>query len=134
MTRKVLDKELQELDAQIIELGSLVDEALGKALFQLAQRLRALDVLVVLLEVVTDLVELPDRHVFQRPDVLGERLADAEGEVGGADLQLRVGGALGVQRRQLIAEHFLQAIHEPAVDAVPARADRTSGRESFGKF
>lgn len=32
MTRKVLDKELQELDAQIIKLGSLVDDALGKAL------------------------------------------------------------------------------------------------------
>jgi len=32
MARKVLDKELQELDAQIIKLGSLVDEALGKAL------------------------------------------------------------------------------------------------------
>src|SRR6266571_4440733 len=32
MARKVLDKELQELDAQIIKLGSLVDEALWKAL------------------------------------------------------------------------------------------------------
>src|SRR6266581_5026205 len=32
MTRKILDKELQELDAQIIKLGSLVDDALGKAL------------------------------------------------------------------------------------------------------
>src|SRR5881227_1506693 len=32
MTRKILDKELQELDNQIIRLGALVDEALGKAL------------------------------------------------------------------------------------------------------
>lgn len=32
MTRKILDKELQELDAQIRQLGSLVDEALLKAL------------------------------------------------------------------------------------------------------
>jgi phosphate transport system protein len=32
MTRKILDKELQELDAQIIQLGSLVDDALEKAL------------------------------------------------------------------------------------------------------
>ena len=32
MTRKILDKELQELNDQIIKLGSLVDEALGKAL------------------------------------------------------------------------------------------------------
>src|SRR5438876_10631390 len=32
MAREVLDKELQELDAQIIKLGSLVDEALEKAL------------------------------------------------------------------------------------------------------
>src|SRR5256712_8371974 len=32
MTRKILDKELQELDTQIIRLGALVDEALGKAL------------------------------------------------------------------------------------------------------
>jgi len=32
MTRAVLDKELHELDAQIIHLGSLVDEALGLAL------------------------------------------------------------------------------------------------------
>jgi phosphate transport system protein len=32
MTRTTLDKELQELDAQIIQLGSLVDDALGRAL------------------------------------------------------------------------------------------------------
>jgi phosphate transport system protein len=32
MTRTILDKELQELDAQIIRLGSLVDDALDKAL------------------------------------------------------------------------------------------------------
>ena len=32
MTRTVLDKELYELDAQIIKLGSLVDDALAKAL------------------------------------------------------------------------------------------------------
>src|SRR5713226_410789 len=32
MTRKILDKELQELDTQIRELGYMVDEALGKAL------------------------------------------------------------------------------------------------------
>ncbi len=32
MSRTLLDKELRELDAQIIRLGSLVDEALGQAL------------------------------------------------------------------------------------------------------
>ena len=32
MARTLLDKELQELDAQIIQLGSLVDDALAKAL------------------------------------------------------------------------------------------------------
>lgn len=32
MARTLLDKELQELDAQIIRLGSLVDDALTKAL------------------------------------------------------------------------------------------------------
>jgi phosphate transport system protein len=32
MTRTVLDKELSELDAQILKLGSLVDDALAKAL------------------------------------------------------------------------------------------------------
>ena len=32
MTRKILDKELEELDGQIIQLGSLVDDALEKAL------------------------------------------------------------------------------------------------------
>ena len=32
MTRKILDKELQVLDDQIIQLGSLVDEALETAL------------------------------------------------------------------------------------------------------
>ncbi len=32
MTRRVLDKELEELDSQIRQLGSLVDDALGKAL------------------------------------------------------------------------------------------------------
>jgi len=32
MKRTVLDKELQELDAQVLQLGSLVDDALSKAL------------------------------------------------------------------------------------------------------
>jgi phosphate transport system protein len=32
MTRTVLDNELQDLDAQIVKLGQLVDDALGKAL------------------------------------------------------------------------------------------------------
>src|SRR5260370_42587630 len=32
MTRKILDNELQELDGQIIQLGSLVDDALENAL------------------------------------------------------------------------------------------------------
>lgn len=32
MTRTILDTELQDLDAQIIKLGQLVDDALGKAL------------------------------------------------------------------------------------------------------
>src|SRR5712691_645299 len=32
MSRTVLDKELQELESQIVRLGALVDEALGKAL------------------------------------------------------------------------------------------------------
>src|SRR3954470_18236824 len=32
MTRTILDKELQVLDTQIITMGSLVDDALGKAL------------------------------------------------------------------------------------------------------
>lgn len=32
MTRPLLDRELQELDAQVIRLGSLVDDALAKAL------------------------------------------------------------------------------------------------------
>jgi len=36
MARTVLDKELQELDEQIVRLGSLVDDALGKALEALA--------------------------------------------------------------------------------------------------
>ena len=36
MARSTLDKELQELDAQIQRLGALVDEALGKALEALA--------------------------------------------------------------------------------------------------
>src|SRR5439155_18025347 len=36
MARTVLDRELQELDAQIIRLGDLVDEALGMALEALA--------------------------------------------------------------------------------------------------
>lgn len=32
MTRTILDSELQELDAQIVKLGNMVDDALGKAL------------------------------------------------------------------------------------------------------
>ncbi|HEU5381814.1 MAG TPA: PhoU domain-containing protein, partial [Ktedonobacteraceae bacterium] len=32
MTRSILDTELQDLDAQIIKLGRLADDALGKAL------------------------------------------------------------------------------------------------------
>lgn len=36
MSRSVLDRELQELDEQIIRLGTMVDEALGRALEALA--------------------------------------------------------------------------------------------------
>lgn len=32
MTRTILDNELQELDAQIVKLGQMVDDALGKSL------------------------------------------------------------------------------------------------------
>ena len=32
MSRTVLDKELQELESQIVRLGALVDDALGKSL------------------------------------------------------------------------------------------------------
>src|SRR5690348_7123280 len=32
MTRTILDNELQDLDAQIVKLGTMVDDALGKAL------------------------------------------------------------------------------------------------------
>ncbi len=32
MARTILDNELQELDAQIVKLGNMVDDALGKAL------------------------------------------------------------------------------------------------------
>jgi phosphate transport system protein len=81
MTRAVLDKELQELDDQIIRLGSLVDEALGLALEALETHDLAKAGMVIEADAIIDSLRAAiEEHAI--------RLLTLQQPLGGRDLRL----------------------------------------------
>jgi len=81
MARTLLDKELQELDAQIIRLGSLVDDALAKALDALESGDLAISGLVIEADAVIDSLRAAvEEHTI--------RLLTLQQPLGGRDLRL----------------------------------------------
>lgn len=80
MTRSVLDTELQALNAQIIQLGNLVDDALGKALKALETGDLAMSGLVIEADVVIDSLRAAiEEHTI--------RLLTLQQPLGGRDLR-----------------------------------------------
>ena len=80
MARTLLDKELQELDAQIIRLGSLVDDALAKALETLETGDLAISGLVIEADAVIDSLRAAiEEHTI--------RLLTLQQPLGGRDLR-----------------------------------------------
>jgi phosphate transport system protein len=81
MTRVLLDKELHELDDQIIYLGSLVDEALGKALEALETGDMATAGMVIEADAIIDSLRAAiEEHAI--------RLLTLQQPLGGRDLRL----------------------------------------------
>jgi phosphate transport system protein len=81
MTRIALDKELQELDTQIIRLGSLVDEALGLALEALETGDLAKSGMVIEADAIIDSLRAAvEEHTI--------RLLTLQQPLGGRDLRL----------------------------------------------
>jgi len=80
MARTLLDKELQELDAQIIKLGSLVDDAFGKALEALETSDQALCGMVIEADAIIDSLRMAiEEHTI--------RLLTLQQPLGGRDLR-----------------------------------------------
>src|SRR5438132_4719520 len=80
MARTVLDKELQELDEQILRLGSLVDDALAKALDSLETGDIAKAGLVIEADAVIDILRAAiEEHTI--------RLLTLQQPLGGRDLR-----------------------------------------------
>jgi phosphate transport system regulatory protein PhoU len=81
MARAILDKELQELDKQIIQLGVLVDEALDKALEALATGDLAQAGMVIEADTAVD-------HLRTTVEEHAVRLLTMQQPLGGRDLRL----------------------------------------------
>src|SRR5437660_9366415 len=80
MARSLLDKELHELDAQIIQLGSLVDDALAKALEALETGDQAKSGLVIEADTIIDSLRAAiEEHTI--------RLLTLQQPLGGRDLR-----------------------------------------------
>src|ERR1700693_1788386 len=80
MPRTQLDKELQELDAQMIRLGNLVDNALGKALEALETGDQAMSGMVIEGNVIIDSLRAAiEEHTI--------RLLTLQQPLGGRDLR-----------------------------------------------
>lgn len=80
MARTVLDKELHELDAQMIQLGNLVDDALGKALDALENGDQAMSGMVIEGDVIIDSLRAAiEEHTI--------RLLTLQQPLGGRDLR-----------------------------------------------
>jgi phosphate transport system protein len=80
MTRTILDTELQELDAQIIKLGQLVDDALGKALEAMENGDQAKAGMVIEADALIDSL----RHAVEEHTI---RLLTLQQPLGGRDLR-----------------------------------------------
>jgi len=80
MARTVLDKELHELDAQVLHLGSLVDDALGKALEALEAGDVALSGMVIEADAIIDSL----RAAIEEHSI---RLLTLQQPLGGRDLR-----------------------------------------------
>ena len=80
MARTLLDKELRELDAQMIQLGNLVDDALGKALDALESGDQAMSGMVIEGDVIIDSLRAAiEEHTI--------RLLTLQQPLGGRDLR-----------------------------------------------
>lgn len=80
MARMVLDKELQALDAQILQMGNLVDDALGKALEALETGNQAISGMVIEGDVIIDSLRAAiEEHTI--------RLLTLQQPLGGRDLR-----------------------------------------------
>src|SRR5579872_7251890 len=80
MARMLLDKELQALDAQMIQMGNLVDDALGKALDALETGNQAMSGMVIEGDVIIDSLRAAiEEHTI--------RLLTLQQPLGGRDLR-----------------------------------------------
>ncbi len=80
MARTLLDKELHELDAQMIQMGNLVDDALGKALEALENGDQAMSGMVIEGDVIIDSLRAAiEEHTI--------RLLTLQQPLGGRDLR-----------------------------------------------
>jgi phosphate transport system protein len=80
MARTLLDKELHELDAQMIQMGNLVDDALGKALDALESGDQAMSGMVIEGDVIIDSLRAAiEEHAI--------RLLTLQQPLGGRDLR-----------------------------------------------
>ncbi len=80
MARMLLDKELQALDAQIVQMGSLVDDAFGKALEALETGNQAMSGMVIEGDVIIDSLRAAiEEHTI--------RLLTLQQPLGGRDLR-----------------------------------------------
>lgn len=130
MTRSVLDTELQALNAQIIQLGNLVDDALGKALQALETGDLAISGLVIEADVVIDSLRAAiEEHTI--------RLLTLQQPLGGRDLRyltsaLSIAGDL--ERTGDGAEGIAQIILRMTPLRMPAVADMKSDDEGSSEL
>lgn len=115
MTRTVLDTELQDLDSQIIKLGQLVDDALGKALEAIGSGNQATAGMVIEADAIIDSLRVAiEEHTI--------RLLTLQQPLGGRDLRYltsvfsivgdleRIGdGAAGIAQNMLRMEPLRSA-------------------------
>lgn len=133
MTRTVLDTELQDLDAQIVKLGQLVDDALGKALEAMGTGNQATAGMVIEADTIVDSLRVAiEEHTI--------RLLTLQQPLGGRDLRYltsvfsivgdleRIGdGAAGIAQNLLRLEPLRGA--QLSQVAVPVDAEVSASKE-----
>ena len=135
MTRTVLDNELQDLDAQIVKLGQLVDDALGKALDAMETGNQASAGMVIEADVIVDSLRAAiEEHTI--------RLLTLQQPLGGRDLRYltsafsivgdleRIGdGAAGIAQNILRMEPLRSVQLSQVAVHVDADTDTPTSRE-----